>query len=75
MLYLAEFSHMKEVLGRVQVIVEQGCSAYDRPASTWHKSEEMRGKPRNHKSPANLGTRAGEGLGLEPDKNSYCYKA
>ena len=44
-LYIADFSHMK-VFGRAQVNAEQGCPARDRPASTWHKSQEMRG---NHK--------------------------
>ena len=43
-LYIADFSHMK-VSGRAQVNAEQGCPVRDHPASTWHKSQEMRRKP------------------------------
>ena len=73
-LYVADFSHTKEVLGRVQVNAEQGCPYCDRPASTWHLARSA-GTCRDYKALADLGTRAEEALGVEPDKESAGYKA
>ena len=39
-LYVSDFSHSKEVLGRVHVTAEKGCCLCDRPASTWQKPQQ-----------------------------------
>ena len=78
-MYVSDFSHTKEVLGRVQVTAEQGCALCDRPASTWQKpqeSEDVRslGKPRDFQVLASIGRQAEETIGLDPDKDSAAYR-
>ena len=78
-MYVSDFSHTKEVLGRVQVTAEQGCALCDLPASTWQKpqeSEDVRslGKPRDFQVLASIGRQAEETIGLDPDKDSAAYR-
>ena len=74
-LYVADYSHLKEVLGRVQVNAEQGCPLCDRPASTWHKPQAAKGEKRNYRVMEVVGKKADVALGLDPNKTSSEYKA
>ena len=77
-LYVFDFSHSKEVLGRVQVTAEQGYCQCDWPASTRHKPQQTGhtsnlGKPRDFKELAYIGRQAEQTLGVDPDKHSREY--
>lgn len=78
---MSDFSHTKEVLGRVQVTAEQGCPHCDRPSSSWAKDQTDQrgksnlGKPRSFAAFDEIGKEAEEALGFIPDKESSAYKA
>ena len=72
-MYVSDFSHTKEVLGREQVTAEQGCALCNRSASTWQKLQESEGdsslgKPRDFQELASISRLAEENLGLDPNK-------
>ena len=79
-MYVCDFSHTKEILGRVQVTADQGCPHCDRPSCEWHKHQinssgmSNLGKPRDWAEMEVIGKQGEEALGAYPDKDSSAYK-
>ena len=78
-LYVSDFSHVKETLGRVQITAGQGCTLCNRPAVNWHKPQKNSrgqselGKIRDFKELSAVGAEAERHFSENPDKKSSSY--
>uniref|UniRef100_A0A7M5WU97 Uncharacterized protein n=2 Tax=Clytia hemisphaerica TaxID=252671 RepID=A0A7M5WU97_9CNID len=72
--FVADLSYVKEVIGKASCTSTYGCYRCEKPIHLWHAKNLVRANEQSQEQHAQLGKKAFEILGEQPDKDSPKYK-